>query len=309
MEETRNNLLIEMENLEVRYGSFSALRGVGARVPGGAVGLLGPNGAGKSTMIKTLLGLIRPYEGKGRIMGLDISQSGLEIRRMVGYMPERDCHIPGMNGFEYVAFCGRLAGMPYKDARRRAHEVLEYVNLGEARYRPVDGYSAGMRQRVKLAQAIVHDPHFLILDEPTNGFDPKGREEVLELIYDISHRKDMHLLLSSHLLHDVEKTCDAVLLLENGELIRYGLIRDLKKSDGNVVWVEIKGDPHRLSEVAEGRGWRVEIRERNRIRISLSANEGSRTVFEAARDAGVQIRSLQPCEETLEDLFMRTIGG
>lgn len=308
MEETRNDFLIEMESLEVRYGSFSALKGVGARVPGGAVGLLGPNGAGKSTMIKTLLGLIRPYDGKGRIMGLDISQSGLEIRRMVGYMPERDCHIPGMNGFEYVAFCGRLAGMPYKDARRRAHEVLEYVNLGEARYRPVDGYSTGMRQRVKLAQAIVHDPHFLILDEPTNGFDPKGREEALELIYDISHRKDMHLLLSSHLLHDVEKTCDAVLLLDNGELIRYGMIRDLKKSDGNVVWVEIKGDAHQLSKVAEGRGWRIEISERNRIRLSLSAHEGSREVFMAARDAGVQIRSLQPSEETLEDLFMRTIG-
>ena len=195
MDDLNRSPLIDIEDLEVCYGSFFALKQIKAVVPGGAVGLLGPNGAGKSTLIKALLGLLNLHRGRGRVMGLDVTRYGLEIRRRVGYMPERDCHIPGMNGFEYVAFCGRLVGMPHRDARRRAHEVLEYVGLGEARYRPVDGYSTGMRQRVKLAQALVHDPNFIILDEPTNGFDPKGREEVLELIYDVSHRKDMHLLL------------------------------------------------------------------------------------------------------------------
>jgi ABC-2 type transport system ATP-binding protein len=301
--------LIEMEDLEVRYGTFSALKDIVANVSGGAVGLLGPNGAGKSTLIKALLGLLALHKGQGRVMGLDVSRSGLEIRRRVGYMPERDCHIPGMNGFEYVAFCGRLTGMPSKDARRRAHEVLEYVGLGEARYRPVDGYSAGMRQRVKLAQALVHDPHFIILDEPTNGFDPKGREEVLELIYDISHRKGMHLLLSSHLLKDVERTCDSVLLLKEGVLIKYGVIRELKAADGKAVSLMIKGDVSVFSAKAEQEGWRFEAGERNQGKLYLPADTGTRAIFEAARAAGVQIRSLEPTEESLEDIFMRTIEG
>jgi ABC-2 type transport system ATP-binding protein len=309
MQKESPSSLIEMESLEVRYGALSALKGLDVRVEGGAVGLLGPNGAGKSTLIKALLGLLNLYRGRGTVMGFDVQRRGLEIRRLVGYMPERDCHIPGMNGFEYVAFCGRLIGMPYKDARRRAHEVLEYVGLGEARYRPVDGYSTGMRQRVKLAQALIHDPRFIILDEPTNGFDPKGREEVLELIYDVSHRKGMHLLLSSHLLHDVERTCDSVLLLKEGTLIKYGMIRELKASDGKTVTLELKGDGAAFTESAERRGWRFQQGERSQGRLTLPVETGMREVFEAARAAGVQIRSLEPSEESLEDLFMRTIEG
>jgi ABC-2 type transport system ATP-binding protein len=213
-----------------------------------------------------------------------------------------------MNGFEYVTYCGRLVGMPNKDARQRAHEVLEYVGLGEARYRPVDGYSTGMRQRVKLAQALVHDPRFLILDEPTNGFDPKGREEVLSLIHDLSHRKGMHLLLSSHLLHDVERTCDAVLLLKEGEVVRYGEIRQLKQKDGKVLELEFRGDVARFSQIANGKGWRLEKSDRQKIRLRLPVDTGNRAVFAAAREAGVQLRALKPSEESLEDLFLKSIG-
>jgi ABC-2 type transport system ATP-binding protein len=309
MDHDNRSPLIEMEDLEVRYGSFSALKEIHSRVEGGAVGLLGPNGAGKSTLIKALLGLLNLHKGSGRVMGLDVTRHGLEIRRRVGYMPERDCYIPGMNGFEYVAFCGRLAGMPEKDARRRAHEVLEYVDMGEARYRPVDGYSTGMRQRVKLAQALVHDPNFIILDEPTNGFDPKGREEVLELIYDVSHRKDMHLLLSSHLLHDVERTCDYVLLLKDGAVIKQGVIRDLKTRAGKRVEVEIRGAAEDFSRAVDRKGWRMDGWDRNRARVQLPQETRLKEVFELARDAKVQIRGLQPSEESLEDLFMKSIEG
>lgn len=308
MEETApQSPLIKMDNLGVRYGSLWALKGVSADIPGGAVGLLGPNGAGKSTLIKALLGLLKPQEGSGSVMGKDVTRFGLDIRRRVGYMPERDCHIPGMNGFEYVAFCGRLVGMPDKDARRRAHEVLEYVGLGEARYRPVDGYSTGMRQRVKLAQALVHDPGFLILDEPTNGFDPKGRDEVLALIHDVSHRKDMHLLLSSHLLHDVEQTCDSVLLLKKGEVIKFGKIQELKQMDGKVLELELNGDTAAFADAAKGMGWRFEGGDRKRGRLHIPQETQSKAVFETARQAGVQIRGLQPCEESLEDLFLKSI--
>lgn len=300
--------LIEMESLEVRYGPLRALKGLDVTVERGAVGLLGPNGAGKSTLVKALLGLLRLHSGRGRVMGMDVARSGLGIRARVGYMPEGDCHIPGLNGFEYVAFCGRLCGMPAKDARRRAHEVLEYVGLGEARYRPVDGYSAGMRQRVKLAQALVHDPPFLILDEPTNGFDPKGREEVLDLIYDVSHRKGMNLLLSSHLLHDVERTCDAVLLLREGALLRYGRIRDLKAREERVIALEFKGDLESFAAAAAERGWRFEGQERNRGHLFLPEGTKAREVLACARTAGVQVRSLVPSEETLEELFMKAVA-
>lgn len=308
MEES-NSYLLEMEDLEVRYGAFRALKEVTASVDGGAVGLLGPNGAGKSTLIKAMLGLLDVFQGRGRVMGLDVTKKGLEIRRRVGYMPERACYIPGMNGFEYVAYCGRLVGMPYKDSRQRSHEVLEYVGLGEARYRPVDGYSTGMQQRVKLAQALVHDPNFIILDEPTNGFDPKGRDEVLELIYDVSHRKDMHLLLSSHLLKDVEQACDAVLLLQDGQVIKYGKIKDLKSTDGRAVEVEIKGQVDSFSKAVTKREWRLDANGRKSLRVYLPHDAKMKEVFEAAKEARVQIRSLIPSEETLEDLFMRSIEG
>jgi len=299
--------LIEMEDLSVAYGDLWALREVSAVIQGGAVGLLGPNGAGKSTLIKALLGLLQLRQGSGSVLGRDVARFGLEIRRRVGYMPERDCHIPGMNGFEYVAFCGRLVGMPDKDARRRAHEVLEYVGLGEARYRPVDGYSTGMRQRVKLAQALVHDPGFLILDEPTNGFDPKGRDEVLALIHDVSHRKDIHLLLSSHLLHDVEQTCDSVLLLKSGKVVKYGLIQELKQMDGKVLELELRGDLTRFAGIADERGWRFEGNGKKRVRLHVPIEIRTHDVFEAARTAGGQICGLQHSGESLADQILRSI--
>ena len=188
----------------------------------GAVGLLGPNGAGKSTMIKALLGFIVPDRGRMRVLGLDVAEAPLEIRARVGYMPESDAHIPGMNAVSFVAYCGELAGLPRVDAMQRAHEVLFYVGLGEARYRNVETYSTGMKQRIKLAQALVHDPDLLFLDEPTNGMDPKGRDEMLELVRDLAHNKGVNLILSSHLLPDVEYTCDHVVVMDKGAIAAAG---------------------------------------------------------------------------------------
>src|SRR6185295_3920190 len=199
-------------------GKHAALHEVSAVFPPGAVGLLGPNGAGKSTMLKALLGFIPPEKGRMQVFGLDVAAQPLEIRARLGYMPETDGHVPGMNAVTFVAYCGELAGLPRADAMQRAHEVLFYVGLGEARYRNVETYSTGMKQRIKLAQALVHDPDLLFLDEPTNGMDPKGRDEMLELVRDLAHNKGVNLILSSHLLPDVEYTCDHVVVMDKGAI-------------------------------------------------------------------------------------------
>ena len=211
-------------------------------VPPGAVGLLGPNGAGKTTMIRTLLGLIAIDAGSGEVLGLDLRARRLDIRQAVGFVPEDECLFPGVAGVEFVAYAGELCGMSRSDALQRAHEVLNYVGLGEARYRPVESYSAGMKQRLKLASALVHDPRLLILDEPTNGMDPAGRQEMLELARDLAHGKEMSLLFSSHLLPDVEFVCDHVLVLGQGRLLAQGQIQELKDLHDHCYEVRVKAD-------------------------------------------------------------------
>src|SRR6187399_1615711 len=234
--------VVELQRVTVRYGARTALQAVSAVFPPGAVGLLGPNGAGKSTMIRALLGFVPPTEGQLTVLGLDVAKSPLAVRGRIGYMPENDGHIPGMNAVSFVAFCAELAGLPRADAMQRAHEVLFYVGLGEARYRNVETYSTGMKQRIKLAQALVHDPDLLFLDEPTNGMDPKGREEMLDLIRDLGHNKGVDLILSSHLLPDVEFTCDHVVVMDKGTVKTAGLISHLKERQERVFEVRVKGE-------------------------------------------------------------------
>src|SRR5881394_2405611 len=221
---TDTDRVVSLDNVVVEYGRNRALNGVTATFPSGAVGLLGPNGAGRSTMIKALLGFIVPKQGQMRVLGLDVATSPVEVRARIGYMPENDSHIPGLTAVHFVAYCGELAGLPRADATQRAHEVLYYVGLGEARYRNVETYSTGMKQRIKLAQALVHDPDLLLLDEPTNGLDPQGREEMLALIADISRRRSMSLILCSHLLRDVEQVCESVIVFNQGRVAARGPI-------------------------------------------------------------------------------------
>jgi ABC-2 type transport system ATP-binding protein len=297
----------------VTLGAQRALANVTATFPRGAVGLLGPNGAGKSTLLKSLLGFIRPDEGRLRVLGMDVAAQPLEIRARLGYMPESDALVPGMNAVSFVAYCGELAGLPGSDAIQRAHEVLYYVGLGEARYRNVETYSTGMKQRIKLAQALVHDPDLLFLDEPTNGMDPRGREEMLELVRDLSHNKGMDVIVSSHLLPDVEYTCDYVVVLDKGAVAAAGPIEALKGPAGRVYEVRVKGNDTRFIDHLQAAGLECHETEEDVMRIFVPgapehAGTDQQRICRLAREAEVQIRHLRPSLPTLEDVFARAIG-
>jgi ABC-2 type transport system ATP-binding protein len=300
--------VVELDRVTVRYGRNVALRDVQTAFPDGAVGLLGPNGAGKSTMIKALLGFIVPDQGQMRVLGIDVRTAPLKIRGRIGYMPENDAHIPGMNAVSFVGYCGELAGLPRADAMQRAHEVLYYVGLGEARYRNVEQYSTGMKQRIKLAQALVHDPDLLFLDEPTNGMDPRGRDEMLELIRDIAHNKGINLILSSHLLPDVEYTCDHVVVMDKGAIATQGPIDALKGHGGRVWELRVKEDATRLVEVLTAAGLECRETDEDIMRIFVPDERGAEFLFRLASEQRMQVRHLRASVPTLEDVFARAIG-
>ena len=299
--------LVAFEDLAVSYGAIQALAGVRGAFYPGPTGLLGPNGAGKTTLLKTLLGFLTPDGGRMTAFDKDPTKEPLEVRRRLGYMPEQDCHIPEMTAAAFVAFAGELSGLPRDEAISRAHEVLYYVGLGEARYRTLDTYSTGMKQRVKLAQALVHDPDLLLLDEPTNGLDPQGRDEMLVLIRDISTRRGMSLVLCSHLLHDVERVCEKVIVLNQGQIARQGDIRELTGARRQVYDVRFKGDTTAvLTDLKDlGADWREGD---DGVRLLLPEGLGPDTVFKVAQECGVQVRHLRPGAETLEDVFLRALG-
>jgi ABC-2 type transport system ATP-binding protein len=299
--------LVEFEDLAVSYGLVQALAGVSGAFPPGPTGLLGPNGAGKTTLLKTLLGFLTPDRGKLTAFGLDPAREPLEVRRRLGYMPEQDCHVGGMTAAAFVAFAGELSGLPRDEAISRAHEVLYYVGLGEARYRNVETYSTGMKQRVKLAQALVHDPDLLLLDEPTNGLDPQGREEMLALIHDVATRRGMSLVLCSHLLRDVERVCTNVVVFNQGQVAKAGGVRELTGARRQVFDVRLKGDGSAfLTDLRDlGAEWREG---EDGVRLFLPEGHGPETIFRAAKECGVQVRHLRPGAQTLEDVFLRALG-
>ena len=302
--------VVTLEGVTVTYGNNRALRDVTSSFAAGAVGLLGPNGAGKSTMIKSLLGFIVPQGGRLRVLGLDVADAPLDSRARGGYMPESDAHIPGMNAVSFVAYCGELAGLPRVDAMQRAHEVLFYVGLGEARYRNVETYSTGMKQRIKLAQALVHDPDLLFLDEPTNGMDPKGRDEMLELIRDLAHNKGVNLILCSHLLPDVEYTCDHVVVMDKGAIAASGPIAALKQPRGRVYELRVKtaGELDQFVERLRASGLECKQTDEDVMRVFVPGDGGARELFALAASEHVQVRHLRPSVPTLEDVFATAVG-
>jgi ABC-2 type transport system ATP-binding protein len=314
----QNGPVVQLDGVTVIYGKNQALKNVSATFARGAVGLLGPNGAGKSTMLKALLGFVKPDQGRMSVLGLDVASRPLEIRARLGYMPETDGHIPGMNAVSFVAYCGQLAGLPAVDAMQRAHEVLYYVGLGEARYRNLETYSTGMKQRIKLAQAIVHDPDLLFLDEPTNGMDPKGRDEMLELIRDLGHNKNVNLILSSHLLPDVEFTCDYVVVMDKGQVATQGPIDELKGPAGRVFELRVKiggsGALPAFIETLQREGLECHSTDEDVMRVFVPAGMGGghgrdqRVIFAIAAREGVQVRHLRPSVPTLEDVFAKAVG-
>jgi ABC-2 type transport system ATP-binding protein len=303
-----SEIVAVLEGVGVRYGTQWALSGVSASFPSGAVGLLGPNGAGKSTMLKAVLGLIKPDNGRIRVLDLDVAVAPLEIRARVGYMPETDAQIPGMTAVQFVAYCGELSGMPVADAMQRAHEVLYYVGLGEARYRNVETYSTGMKQRIKLAQALVHDPDLLLLDEPTNGMDPQGREEMLALVRDIAHNKHISLILSSHVMPDVESVCDAVVVMNRGQVVMHGPIASLKKPAGHIFEVRVKGDRDAFVERLRTQSFECRETDADVFRVLMPPGSAPQQLFSSAAQVGAQVRHLKQSVPTLEDVFAQAMG-
>lgn len=299
---------IEVKDLHFRYGRIIALDGVNMRLGEGAVGLLGPNGAGKSTLLRILLGFLVPEKGEGKVLGYDIRRDQGLIRRAVGYMPESDCFVAGMDAVTFTSYFGELSGMPRQEAMKRAHEVLFYVGLGESRYRLLDQYSAGMKPRLKLAQALVHDPRILFLDEPTSNLDPHGRTEILELIRDISTNKDIQVLISSHILADIESICSSVVILNKGRVAAEGRMEDLRVIHYSLYEIKIKGNGGTFRQDLEAMGCRVDETEDRLIRVYMPAERDRMDIFRAALRTGVQLRYFVKSRTSLEDLFAGVVG-
>ncbi|HNS05793.1 MAG TPA: ABC transporter ATP-binding protein [Candidatus Saccharicenans sp.] len=299
---------VELKNIHFSYGQIKALNGINLVLNEGATGLLGPNGAGKSTLLKIMLGFLTPDEGDGQVLGYDLRREQKFIRQRVGYMPEDDCYIPGMDGVSFTAYMGELSGMPRQEAMKRAHEVLFYVGLGESRYRLVETYSSGMRQRLKLAQALVHDPNLLFLDEPTANLDPAGRQDILELIGEIASSKDISVLLCSHLLDDIESICTDMVIINKGQIAASGRIEDLKMINYRLYELKIKGELVDFSRELEAAGCRLEETEDRLIKIYTPPDFDQMEIFRAAARNNVQVRQFARSQSSLEDLFARVVG-
>jgi len=299
---------IEVKGLYFSYGKIQALDGLDISLPKGAIGLLGPNGAGKSTLLRILLGFLKPDRGEGRVLGYDIKSQQRTIRRYVGYMPEDDCLITGIDAVSFTSYLGELSGMPRQEAMKRAHEVLFYVGLEESRYRNLETYSGGMKQRLKLAQALVHDPRLIFLDEPTSGLDPQGRQEILELILDISSKKDIQVLISSHILPDIESVCSYVMILNKGKVAAQGSLKDLKQVQFSLYEIKVKGEADGFLKGLAAMNCKVEQTEDGFLRVFMPPGKSPQALFKLAAETRYQVRHFVKSETSLEDLFAKVVG-
>jgi ABC-2 type transport system ATP-binding protein len=301
------NSTIELDGLEVQLGGRTILHPLTGALKGRAIGLLGPNGAGKSTLINTLLGFHKPSAGTARVLGLDICSSGRRLRSLVGYMPENEAFIAKMSGVRFVRYMAEISGLPPDQAMERAHEAFVYVGLGEARYRPVGTYSLGMKQLAKLAQAIAHGPKLLILDEPTNGMDPPARKRLIELVREIREASDICLLLSSHLLRDVEETCDEVLILRNGKIAAICNLEEERRANRKFLEMETIGADGTFTSALEGLGCECAVFGSGRVKVVMPDSVEIRQVYEVAASQGVQIRRMNHRRDSLEDIFLNAM--
>jgi ABC-2 type transport system ATP-binding protein len=307
--------LIELNAITRTFGAFTALSDITLSLPQGRIGLLGPNGAGKSTLLKILMGLIPPSSGTGRVLTEQLggdrdSEGNWRLRRLIGFMPEADALVPGLSGVEYVSLAGELYGMPHRDAVRRAHEVLSYLELEEARYRRVEEYSAGMKQRAKLAQAIVHDPPVLLLDEPTSGLDPAGRDAMLRLVKALAADHGKSVLLSTHLLADVETVCERVVIIAGGRIRGQGTVAELcaRRQDRYRLRVQGEATAAFREELIRAGVTMLGDTGQGEWRVAVPAGWTNLTFFQHADARGVVIRSLVHDDETLEELFLRIVA-
>jgi ABC-2 type transport system ATP-binding protein len=308
MSNPTNSPVIELQGLEVRLGKRSILNGLNASLSGRCIGLLGPNGAGKTTLLHTLLGFYPASKGTARIFGKDITADAREIRGLMGYMPENDAFVGGMTGVRFVRLMGEVSGLPAERALERAHETMFYVGLGEARYRPVDTYSLGMKQLAKLAQALVHGPRLLFLDEPTNGLDPSARERMLRLIHDIRDTGEVNVVLSSHLLRDVEECCDEVLVLKGGNVATYCNLEAERQANRSFLELETRGgDEAAFTAAVEALGVEMADGGKQRLKLVLPSGVEVRDLYRLAAERQVQIRRLDYKKDSLQDIFLKAM--
>jgi ABC-2 type transport system ATP-binding protein len=300
--------LIDLHDVTHHYGSVCALQGVTLSLQPGAIGLIGQNGAGKSTLLKILLGLIRPSQGRGAVLGRDIRGSGADLRGSIGYMPEAESMVPGLRGVDLVALAGELSGMPRKHALRRAHEVLSYLGLDEARYRRCEEYSVGMKQRLKLAAAMVHDPELLLLDEPTSGLDPDGRDSMLSLLGSLATRHGKSLMLSTHLLGDIDRVCTQVVIVDRGHVRGVGRISELRAEYRGRYRLRWSGASSEFLASLRSAGVSVAVNGRpDECIAEVPDGFPARRFFELACRQDFTLREVHPQEEDLEAVYHRLI--
>jgi ABC-2 type transport system ATP-binding protein len=298
---------LELDGLSVRLGRRDVLRDLKGTLAGRSIGLLGPNGAGKTTLLHTLLGFFPPSSGTARLAGFDVVKESREVRRTVGYMPENDSFIAGISGVRYVAMFAELSGLPRAEALERAHEALFAVGLGEVRYRTLETYSLGMKQLAKLAQAIAHGPRVLFLDEPTNGLDPPARQRMLRLVREIREAGEIRVVLSSHLLRDVEECCDQVLILRDGRVAALCDLEEERRANRRLVELEAAGGNGDFAEALVSLGCMVAPGIRRRLKVVLPDGVGPRELYRLAGEKGVQIRHLAYQRDSLEEIFQRAM--
>ena len=301
------NSVIELEGLAIDLGGRRILDDLRCTLSARTIGLLGQNGAGKSTLINALLGFHKPAAGTARIFGHDVRSGIRQIRNLTGYMPENDAFVARMSAVSYVQLMGELSGLPPEAALERAHEALFHVGLGEARYRQLGTYSLGMRQLAKLAQAIAHGPKLLILDEPTNGLDPPARQRMIRLISEMRESGDLHIILCSHLLRDVEETCEEVLILKQGRIVHYANLEEERRANRKFIEMETVGANGTFTGDIEKLGCACAVTGNNRIKLVLSEGVAIRDLYRVAADRNVQIRRLNYRRDSLEDIFLKAM--
>jgi len=299
--------VIDLDGLSVTFGSRPILRDLRGELRGRAIGLLGPNGAGKTTLIHTLLGFHDPSSGTAHIFDRDIRSDAKQIRTLIGYMPERDSFIANMTCVHFVRLMAELSGLPSEAALERAHEALFYVGLGEARYRQLGTYSLGMKQLAKLAQAIVHGPRLIFLDEPTNGLDPPARARMIELIRQIRDSGKAHILLSSHLLRDVEECCEEILIIKQGRIAVYCNLEEERKANRKFLEIETRGDREAFVETVATLGCEYALTSERRLKLVLQNGVEIRDLYRIAAEQQVQIRRLNFKRDSLEDIFLKAM--
>ena len=300
--------VIELQGLSVRFGKRDILKDLTCSLRGRAIGLLGPNGAGKSTLINTLLGFYKPTSGSARVLGFDIRTETRRIRSLVGYMPENDAFISKMSAVSFVQMMAELCGLPASAALERAHEALFQLGLAEARYRELGTYSLGMKQLAKLAQAIAHGPKLLILDEPTNGLDPSARQRMIRMIADIRDSRQLQIVLCSHLLRDVEDTCEEVLILNQGRVAHYSNLEEERKANKRFLELETYGADDGFTEAIEKLGCECAVTA-NRLKMILADGVEIRDIYRIAAERQVRIHRLNFRRDTLEDIFLKAMGS